>query len=80
MFGGWGFAIALAAKRKRAKELLTEVIGIPFKDAVDRIKEAGLLVQVMSINGTQCTTDGQFNPDRIGIVVSGGLVKGAQIG
>ena len=75
---GWGAAIM--AKRARAKELLIEVIGKPMMDAVSLIKAANIEVQVLSIDGTTCTTDGQFNPDRIGIVVSGGLVKGAQIG
>ena len=75
----WG-ALAIAVRRKRAKELLTEVIGRYTGDAMRAIKEAGLRVTVLSIDGQMCAGDGQFDPDRIGIVVQGGQVTGAQIG
>ena len=76
----WGYALAIAAKRKRAKELLTEVIGKYTGDAMRLIKEAGLEVVVLSVDGQVCATAGEFNPDRIGIVIQGGQVTGAQIG
>jgi hypothetical protein len=76
----YGWAVAIMAKRARAKELLSEVIGMSMMDAVSLIKAANIKVQVLSIDGNVCTTDGQFDSDRIGIVVNGGLVKGAQIG
>lgn len=76
----WGYGIAIAAKRKRAKELLTEVIGKYTGDAIRLIKEANLDVTVLSVDGQMCAVDHDFNPDRIGIVVQGGQVTGAQIG
>jgi len=76
----WGYAIAIAAKRARAKELLTEVIGKYTGDAIRAIKEANLNVTVLSVDGQVCASDGNFDPDRIGIVIQGGQVTGAQIG
>ena len=76
----WGYALAIAARRKRAKELLTEVVGKYTGDAIRAIKEAGLEVVVLSCEGQPIAGDGQFNPDRIGIVIQGGQVTGAQIG
>ena len=76
----FGYALAIAAKRKRAKELLTEVIGMYTGDAIRKIKEANLGVTVLSVDGQVCAADGQFDPDRIGIVIQGGQVTGAQIG
>lgn len=76
----WGYGIAIAAKRARAKELLTEVIGKYTGDAIRLIKEANLDVTVLSVDGQMCAVDRDFNPDRIGIVVQGGQVTGAQIG
>jgi len=80
MYGGWALAITAAAKQKRVKELLTEVIDMKALGAVDLIMNEGFHVRLLSIDGVAKTPDGQFNTDRIGIVVSGGLVKGAQIG
>ena len=76
----WGYALAMAAKQKRAKELLTEVIGQYTGDAIRAIKEANLKVVVLSVDGQTIASDGKFDPDRIGIVVQGGQVTGAQIG
>ena len=76
----WGYGIAIAAKRARAKELLTELIGKYTGDAIRLIKEANLDVAVLSVDGETLPSDGQFNPDRIGIVIQGGQVTGAQIG
>lgn len=76
----FGYGAALAAKRARAKELLTEVIGKYTGDAIRLIKEANLHVSVLSVDGQTIASDGKFDPDRIGIVVQGGQVTGAQIG
>jgi len=76
----WGYALAIAAKRKRAKELLTELIGKYTGDAIRMIKEANLDVAVLSVDGQTIASDGKFDPDRIGIVIQGGQVTGAQIG
>jgi hypothetical protein len=78
--GGLMYGLAMAMKRKRAKELLTEVIGLTMNDATRRIKEAYLDVRVLSIGNVMCTNDGSFDPNRIGIVVVDGYVRGAQIG
>ena len=80
MYGGWALAITQRREQKRIKELLTEVLGKPALEAAQLIIEEGFHVRLLSIDGVVKTPDGQFNPDRIGIVVSGGLVKGAQIG
>jgi hypothetical protein len=76
----WGFVQGLVDKRVRAKQLLSEVIGMYTGDALRKIKEAQLDVTVLSIDGLVCTNDGRFDPDRIGIVIQGGQVTGAQIG
>lgn len=80
MYGGWALAISAAAKKKRIKELLTEVLDMKALAAIELIMQEGFHVRVLSIDGVTKTPDGQFNTDRIGIVVSGSLVKGAQIG
>ena len=80
MYGGWAIAIMAAAKKKRIKELLTEVLDMAALDAAELIMKEGFHVRILSIDGVAKAPDGQFNTDRIGIVVSGGLVKGAQIG
>jgi hypothetical protein len=74
------YGMALAMKKKRAKELLTEVIGLSLNDATRRIKEAYLDVRVLSIDGVLCAGDSNFDPNRIGIVIEDGCVRGAQIG
>jgi hypothetical protein len=76
----WGYSAVIAARRARAKELLTEVIGQYTGDAIRLIKEANLDVTVLSVDGQMCAVDHDFNTDRIGIVVKGGVVTGAQIG
>jgi hypothetical protein len=76
----WGLVAAVMARRKRAKELLTELIGTYTGDAIRMIKDAGLRVTVLSIDGQMGVGDGEFDPDRIGIVIQGGQVTGAQIG
>jgi hypothetical protein len=80
MYGGWALAITAAAKKKRIKELLTEVIDMPALEAAELVMKEGFHVRILSIDGVTKTPDGQFNTDRIGIVISGGLVKGSQIG
>lgn len=78
MWGMWH--AALAAKRARAKELVKSVIGTSMSDAMKAIKDAGLEVQLLAVDSTQLATDGQFKPERLGLVIAGGLVTGAQIG
>jgi hypothetical protein len=74
------YGMALALKRQRAKELLSEVIMMTLNDAVRRIKEAYFDARVLSIDGVLCASDGNFDPNRVGVVIEEGYVTGAQIG
>lgn len=77
----WGmYAAVLAAKRKKAKELVTALIGKPMIEALKEIKDAGLEVQLLEVDGTAMATNAQFKPERLGLVISKGIVTGAQIG
>lgn len=76
----WGYGIALATRRAKAKELITTLVGRSLDDALAEIKAAGLAVQLLEVDGVQHSANAQFNPDRLGLVVAKGTVTGAQLG
>lgn len=77
----WGmYGAIIAAKRKKAKELVASVVGMPMMDAVKAIKDADLEVQFLEVDGVPQTANAQFKPERLGLVVAKGVVTGAQIG
>lgn len=78
MWGMWGAVIA--AKRKKAKELVTSLVGRTLNEALAEIKAAQLEVQLLEVDGTALAPAADFKPERLGLVVSKGLVTGAQIG
>ena len=78
MWGMWGAVIA--AKRAKAKELVRSLIGKTMSEALAEIKAAELEVQLLEIDGTPLAANAQFKPERLGLVIKGGIVTGAQIG
>ena len=77
----WGMYGAIIAKRRAAaKELVSKVVGMPMRDAVQAIKDAELEVQFLEVDGVPQTAATQFKPERLGLVVAKGVVTGAQIG
>jgi hypothetical protein len=74
------YAAALAAKRKKAKELVTSLVGKTMSEAFKEIKDASLEVQLLEVDGVPTATNAQFKPERLGLVISKGVVTGAQIG
>jgi hypothetical protein len=74
----WDMSVVF--KRKRAKELLTEIIGTNSYDAIQAIRAVGLQAVVLELDGQKLSTSHNFDPDRVGLVVQQGVVKGAQIG
>lgn len=77
----WGMYGAILAKRRaEAKRLVTEVVGKTLNEALAELKTAGLEVQLLEVDGTTLAPASDFKPERLGLVVSKGLVTGAQIG
>lgn len=78
MWGMWGAVIA--AKRAKAKELVRSLVGKTLTEALGEIKTAELEVQLLEVDGTSLAAAGDFKPERLGLVIKGGIVTGAQIG
>jgi hypothetical protein len=77
----WGmYGAILAQRRAKAKELVKSLPGMKLDEALKQIKDAGLKVQLLSVDGTVLDTDKEFVTDRLGLVVANGVITGAQIG
>lgn len=78
MWGMWGAVIV--AKRAKAKELVTSLVGKTLNEALAEIKAAQLEVQLLEVDGTTMAAANDFKPERLGLVIRAGKVTGAQIG
>lgn len=68
------------AKKKPGKDLIKKLIGLSKKNAVQKIKEAGMTHRVVCNNGKMKLGTTEYDKNRVKLILENGKVSDAKIG